>query len=86
MNSEQELNLVAGRIKRDAQLRGLDLSDPTHVFTVWADYPGLDRMVCCGSYATHSDAGTAAAEHAPSQNGKIYIAMGPLSIFGVYAV
>jgi len=86
MNSEQELYLVAGRIKRDAEIRGIDLSDPAHAFTVWADFPGWDRMAYSGSYTSHNEAAALATEHASPQKGNLYIAMGPLSNFAVYQV
>ncbi len=84
MKSEQELCLVGDRIKRDAEKRGINLSDPAHAFTVWVDYPS--RMVYSGSFTTHSDAAALASEHASIEKGHLYIAMGPLSIFAVYEV
>jgi hypothetical protein len=84
MKSEQELNLVADKIKRDAKKRGIDLLDPTHAFTVWVEFP--DQMVYSGSCTTHKEAAALAAEHTSIQKGKLYIAMGPLSNFAVYEV
>jgi hypothetical protein len=83
VNSEEKLNWVAGRIKRDAGLKGIDLSEPAHAFTVWAYYPWLDRSVYSGSYETHNDAAELAADHARVQKGDLYIAMGPLSNLSV---
>jgi hypothetical protein len=81
MKSEHELNLVTDKIKRDAKKRGIDLSDPTHAFTVWVESP--DQMVYSGSFTTHNEAAAVAVEHT---KGKLYIAMGPLSNFAVYEV
>jgi hypothetical protein len=83
METEQELNQVANRIKRLAEIRGINLSDPMHAFTVWVDYHRLSRAVYSGSRETHYDAWALAAEHAPTQTGNLYIAMGPLSNFGL---
>ena len=84
MKSEQELNLVMGRVKREAVVKGINLSDPTHAFTVWTDYP--NQVVYHGSFMTHCEAGALAADLASSKWGDPYIAMGPLSTFTVYEV
>jgi hypothetical protein len=84
MKSEQKLNLVADRIKRDAKKRVIDLSDPTHAFTVWVEFP--DQMVYSGSCTTHNEAAALAVEHTSIKKGHLYIAMGPLSDLTVYEV
>jgi hypothetical protein len=77
-------SLVMDRIKREAKVKGINLSDPMHAFTVWADYP--NQVVYHGSFVTHSEAGVVAAELASLKRADLYIAMGPLSAFSVYEV
>jgi len=79
MNSEQELLLVAHKIKRDAPSWKVDLGDSANAFTVWADHP--DRIVYCGSAETLDESWALAAEHVNLKD--LYIAKGPLDVFGV---
>jgi hypothetical protein len=79
MNSEQELNLVADKIMRDAPSWRIDFADSTNAFTVWADDP--HRMLYCGSRTTLDEAWALAAEHVNIKN--LYIAKGPLDVFGI---
>ena len=79
MNPEQELNLIADRIKRDAGEQGVDFADPANAFTVWADLS--NRMHYCGSCTELNDASILAAEHVNLKD--LYIVKGPLSAFGI---
>ena len=82
MKSEQELNLVKGRIKREAEAKGISLSDIAHAFTVWGVYPNL--VVYHGSFVTYEEAGALATELAPPKQGDLYIANWPHSTLDVY--
>jgi len=79
VNAEQELNLVADKIKRDAPLWRIDFADSTNAFTVWADDP--NRMLYCGSRTTLGEAWALAAEHVKLKS--VYIAKGPLDVLGI---
>jgi hypothetical protein len=79
MNSEQKLDLVADRIKRDALTQGIDFADPTNAFTVWADLS--HRMQYCGSRRALDDAWMLAADHTNLKD--LYVVKGPISAFGI---
>jgi hypothetical protein len=79
MNSEQELNLVADKIKHDAPSWRIDFADSANAFTVWVDDP--HRMMYCGSRTTLDEAWALAAEHVNLKN--LYIAKGPVDVFGI---
>jgi hypothetical protein len=38
MNTEQELDLAADMIKRDAPSQGIDFEDPANAYTVWTPF------------------------------------------------
>lgn len=79
MSLEHELILVADKIRRDAPSWRVNFADPAGAFTVWADHPS--RMLYCGGRATFDEAWALAAEHVNLES--LYIAMGPLDVFGV---
>jgi hypothetical protein len=53
---EQKLFAIAERFRICARTKGIDLSNPAHAFTVWTDYPGMDRAEYQGSRKTSDEA------------------------------
>jgi hypothetical protein len=51
MNAEQELDLAAEMIKRDAPGQGIDFEDPVNACTLWTPFP--NRMRFCGGGLAH---------------------------------
>ena len=75
MNTEQELNLAADMIKRDAPSQGIDFEDPANAYTVWTPFP--NRMQFCGNRRTLDEAYSLAGDHIRLKN--LYVVKGPLS-------
>jgi hypothetical protein len=79
MNTEQELDLAADMIKRDAPSQGIDFEDPANAYTVWTPIP--NRMQFCGNRRTLDEAYSLAGDHIRLKD--LYVVKGPLSALGI---
>jgi hypothetical protein len=79
MNTEQQLDLAALMIQRDAPKQGIDLEDPANAYTIWTPFP--NRMQYCGGGRVLDDAYELAAEHTGLK--KLYVVKGPRRTLGI---
>ena len=75
MNAEQELDLAAEMIKRDAPGQGIDFEDPVNAYTLWTPFP--NRMQFCGGRLALHDAYALAGDHIHLKH--IYVVKGRVS-------
>jgi hypothetical protein len=83
---EQKLFVIAERFRICARTKGIDLSNPAHAFTVWTDYPGMDRAEYQGSRKTSDEAWMLAHEIESPKKGDVYVALWPLKTFEIKKV
>jgi hypothetical protein len=79
MNLEQELDVAALMIQRDAPDQGIDFEDPANAYTVWTPFD--NRMQFCGSGRALDEAYELAAEHTGIE--KLYVVKGPRRTLGI---
>jgi hypothetical protein len=75
LSGEEEIFEITKKIRSDAKEQQINLDDPKHKHTVWADSGG--RMIYVDSFPDENAAFRYARAHAGSNN--FYVALGPTS-------
>ena len=80
MDSEQILDSILNRIKRDGQSERIDFADPVNAFTVWTDLTSC--MKYCGSRGTLDLAWKLAGDHV-NLTSNLYVVDATVSPLGI---